>query len=243
MSDEIGEARRVKHEEKVGTADMILRVNNLRKAYGRQIVIDGLTLAVRRGEFVCIVGRNGSGKTTLLNAIAGLTSHEGIVEVRAGSVGFASQRPALYPRLTVRENVKVFAGIIGAKSDGWVEGLVDLLGIRDYLDTPVSNLSHGTAKKVELLCALINDPELVLMDEPLVSLDYESRLAVLKLLRRLKSRGKTMVAVTHLPEILSPLCSVMYLLENGKLERLEKLENLERTHALSKLSKSLRTSL
>ena len=93
--------------------ESVLRVENLRKSYGDKEILKGVDLAVKRGETVCILGRNGAGKTTLLNAITGTTSYEGKVEVKAKEVGFLSQTPALYPRLTVWENLSLFSALVG----------------------------------------------------------------------------------------------------------------------------------
>ena len=197
--------------------ESVLKVENLRKSYGDKEVLRGVNLILRRGETLCIIGRNGAGKTTLLNAITGTTSYEGRIDVKANRVGFLSQTPALYPRLTVRENLNLFSALMGVDVRDEMDELVKLLRMTGEMDRRVMDLSHGNAKKAELLCALVGDPELLILDEPLVSLDYDSRNAVLKLLCRMKERGKTMLIVTHLPEVMCPLCDRTYELVDGRL--------------------------
>ncbi|NJF24503.1 ABC transporter ATP-binding protein [Thermococcus sp. Bubb.Bath] len=195
----------------------VLKVENLRKSYGGKEVLRGVNLVLKRGETVCILGRNGAGKTTLLNSILGTTSCEGRIEVKVNKVGFLSQNPALYPRLTVWENLSLFSALMGVEMGSEISELVELLGMSGEVNKRVMDMSHGNAKKAELLCALVGDPELLIPDEPLVSLDYDSRNAVLKLLSRMKESGKTMLIVTHLPEVMCPLCDRTYELVDGRL--------------------------
>lgn len=192
-------------------------IKNLRKSYGSVQVLRGIDLSVRRGEFVCIVGRNGAGKTTLLNAVAGLIEYEGEIKVNAERMGILGQKPALYPKLTVRENLEVFRRILGVKKPD--PELVERLGLGRYMDTPVEELSHGNVKKAEILCALLGDPDLLLLDEPLTSLDYESRIQFLGLLGELKERGRTVIAVTHFPELMCPLCDRTFRITDGLLKK------------------------
>ena len=106
--------------------------------------------------------------------------------------------------------------------------LVELLGMSGEMNRKVMDLSHGNAKKAELLCALVGDPELLILDEPLVSLDYDSRNAGLKLLSTMKERGKAMLVVTHLPEVMCSLCDRTYELVDGKLREVRCEEQQKR---------------
>ncbi|ASJ01846.1 hypothetical protein A3L09_00510 [Thermococcus profundus] len=191
-------------------------VRGLTKSYGGVPVLRGINLRVKRGEFLCIVGKNGTGKTTLLNAIAGLVEYSGEVMVNARTVGILGQRPALYPKLTVRENLDVFGRILGVRNVDL--DLIEALGLKEYLDKPVEELSHGNVRKAEIVCTLLGDPDLLLLDEPLVSLDYESRVQFIGLLRKFKEEGRTVIAVTHFPEIMCPLCDRTFRIVDGNLK-------------------------
>jgi ABC-2 type transport system ATP-binding protein len=202
----------------------ILRIKNLRKRYGNREVLRGIDLTLRKGEMVCVMGKNGSGKTTLLNSVLGIIDFEGEVEIKTERVGFALQEPSLYLDLTGWENLRVFAGFHGRKLDDVME-LIDGFGLRSELGKPVKELSHGNAKKLEIVCSLLGDPELILMDEPLVSLDFESRKFMLDLMRELKDEGKVLLVVTHLPEMLCPLCDRTFELVDGMLVERECRKN------------------
>ena len=195
-------------------------LENVTKTYGDLKVLDGITIRIRKGESACIIGKNGSGKSTLLRVIAGLTDFEGRVTVNASGIGFVAQSPALYPKLTVEDNLDLFIGLTKSADEAWVRELVEVLGLEEYLKTPVEKLSHGTVKKVDLVCALVGNPELILLDEPLVSLDVESREAILSVYDLFRERNKTIITVTHLVEALGERCERIYVLSNGRLNAL-----------------------
>ncbi|WP_297490598.1 ATP-binding cassette domain-containing protein [Thermococcus sp.] len=191
-----------------------LIVENLWKAYSGRAVIKGVNLRLEDGDFVCIYGPNGSGKSTLIHAIAGLTEYSGRVEVR-GKIGVALQAPTMHPRLLLRENLELFSSLLGFRMEEALE-LCKTLGLDGHLEKRFSELSHGNKKKAEILLALLGEPDIILMDEPLVSLDYVSRVALLGLLRRMKGK-KTFLVVTHFPELLRGLCDRTFKMEDGKL--------------------------
>ncbi|WP_456366360.1 ATP-binding cassette domain-containing protein [Thermococcus sp.] len=191
-----------------------LIVENLWKAYSRRAVIKGVSLRLEDGDFVCIYGPNGSGKSTLLHAIAGLTEYSGKIEVR-GKIGVALQAPTMHPRLLLRENLELFSSLLGFTMDEALQ-LCKTLGLDGHLGKRFSELSHGNKKKAEILLALLGDPDIILMDEPLVSLDYVSRVALLGLLRGMKGK-KTFLIVTHFPELLRDLCDRTFKMEDGNL--------------------------
>ena len=200
--------------------DHAVVLRNVRKRYGSHLVLNDVNLEIERGESVCIIGKNGSGKSTLLKVIAGLTDFEGKVELNVSGIGFVAQEPALYSRLTVKDNIELFSRLTGNINPGWVNELVTLLDLEKVMHVPVEKLSHGTVKKLDLVCALAGNPELVLLDEPLVSLDIESRNAMLSVYDLFREQGKTIVSVTHFIEVLGPKCDSVYLLEGGKLKKI-----------------------
>ncbi len=194
-----------------------LIVENLWKAYSGRAVIKGVNLRLEDGDFVCIYGPNGSGKSTLLHAIAGLTEYSGRIEVR-GKIGVALQAPTMHPRLLLRENIELFSSLLGFRMDEALR-LCKTLGLDGHLGKRFSELSHGNKKKAEILLALLGEPDIILMDEPLVSLDYVSREALLGLLRGMKGK-KTFLVVTHFPELLRDLCDRTFKMEDGKLSEI-----------------------
>lgn len=209
----------------VPTADQLVLVRDLEKSYtladGRIAAVAGLSLEVRRGEFLAIVGHSGSGKTTLLSMIGGLTRPTGgevfvagedlsrldearLAAVRCRTVGFVFQFASLVPTLTTLENVLLPAAFSGAPPPGVVEEglrLLSLVGLADKRAAYPGQLSGGQQRRVAIARACILGPRLLLADEPTGDLDRETEEEVLGLFREMRRRGVTIVMVTHEREI------------------------------------------
>jgi len=179
-------------------------------------VLDGAELDVEAGEIVAVLGRSGSGKSTLLHVLGGLDRPEaGVVEVagrrvtgaaerqlsalRRGHIGFVFQFFHLLPELTGEANVLLAGRVRGADPDALERGrsLVDRLGLRPVADSLPHQLSGGEQQRFAIARALVNDPALVLADEPTGNLDVEAGADVLALLRGLAEEGRAVVLVTH----------------------------------------------
>ena len=185
-------------------------VNKLDKSFGpNALILDQLSLTVSKGEIVCIVGPSGCGKTTLLNILAGfeqLTS--GQCEI-AGQVvrnpgperGFVFQRPALFPWMTVLENVTIGLRVRGVKRAVWQARADRFLletGLSGYENHYPYQISGGMAQRVQLVRVMMNEPSVVLMDEPFGALDYQTRLSMHELLLTLhKEYRPTILFITH----------------------------------------------
>ena len=170
-------------------------------------VLSDISLNVRKGEFICIVGPSGCGKSTLLRAIAGLDpEHDGTVEVAgkqvtapAKSRGMVYQEPRLFPWLTIEKNV-AFAlnGKDAGEKRGKVQELLNLVGLKGFEKSYPSQLSGGMAQRAGIARALVNNPELLLLDEPFGALDAFTKITMQKELRRIQKQEKTtMLLVTH----------------------------------------------
>jgi ABC-type lipoprotein export system ATPase subunit len=179
-------------------------------------VLDGADLDVEAGEIVAVLGRSGSGKSTLLHVLGGLDRPEaGMVEVggervtgaaerrlsslRRRHVGFVFQFFHLLPELSGEANVLLAARVRGAEPEALARGaaLVDRLGLRDVADSLPHQLSGGEQQRFAIARALVNDPSLLLADEPTGNLDVQAGAAVLELLRELAAEGRAVVLVTH----------------------------------------------
>lgn len=208
-------------------SDLIMRVEGIRKSYalgrGRQEVLRGVDLSVKRGEFLAIMGASGSGKSTLLH-IMGLLDRadEGIVEfegedmlklgagrqnrVRNKEMGFVFQFYHLLPELTVRENV-LLPAMVGKSVFGWLscrksakkraDELINEVGLTKQTGQRPTTLSGGERQRVALARALMAGPKLLLADEPTGNLDSGAGKVILELLWRLNRAGQTVVMVTH----------------------------------------------
>jgi ABC-type lipoprotein export system ATPase subunit len=202
----------------VGSA--IVRARGLVKTYGEGRVavrvLDGADLEVERGEFVAVVGRSGSGKSTLLHLLGGLDRadsgtievagarlHElderGLTVVRRRDVGFVFQSFHLLPELSSLENVLLPAQLArdGVQAGPRARELLARLGLTEVARRLPTTLSGGEQQRLAIARALVNDPSLVLADEPTGNLDEESGAAVLDLLRRAADTGRAVVLVTH----------------------------------------------
>ncbi len=198
--------------------DVVLRIEGLRKTYetGRVRALDGIDLVLRRGEFVSIVGPSGSGKSTLLHVLGALdrpdegsvwlggqdlVTAERLDRVRARSIGFVFQLHNLVPTLTAVENVELplyALDVSRAERRRRAEELLVAVGLSERLHHRPSQMSGGQRQRVAIARALVNQPELVLADEPTGDLDQETGRHVLELLERLREeRGLTLVLVTH----------------------------------------------
>jgi ABC-type lipoprotein export system ATPase subunit len=215
---------------------MVVRARGLVKGYGRgraaRTVLSGADLDVAPGELVAIVGRSGSGKSTLLHLLGGLDTPEaGSVEiagqaldarradaVRRRRVGFIFQAFHLVPELTGEENVLLAARLPGAPRDAArrAQRLIERLGVRHVADALPHELSGGEQQRLAIARALVNDPAVVLADEPTGNLDEASAAVVLDLLRAIADDGRGVVVVTHEPAVVARADRVLELRE-GRL--------------------------
>lgn len=203
----------------------VLETTNLKKSFripgGKPIkVLDGISFSVEPGEKVAIVGRSGAGKSTFLNIIGGLEKPSSGKVRRPGRIGFVFQAYHLMPELTVLENVLLptMAQYCGEKERDRAIELIGKVGLGGRLDHLPGELSGGEMQRVALARALVNDPELVLADEPTGNLDAMTGAEILQMLGELSNgRSVALVMVTHSPEA-AAICDRVLTLENGILK-------------------------
>ena len=217
----------------------VVRARGLTKTFGEaraaRRVLDGADFDVDAGELVAIVGRSGTGKSTLLHLVAGLDRADGgsielagervdragdrrLTALRARSVGFVFQFFHLVPELTGEENVLLPTRVNGTRRAGVRRGqdLIDQLGLRDVSGSLPHELSGGEQQRFAIARALVNDPPVVLADEPIGNLDPTSGAIVLDLLRAMADEGRAVAMVTHQPEA-SAIADRVLKLEDGRL--------------------------
>jgi sulfonate transport system ATP-binding protein len=173
-----------------------IRIDDLRVDFGELRVLDGLTLAVERGEIVAVLGPSGCGKSTLLRAIAGLDVHPlGTIAVE-GDVGYVFQEPRLFPWLTVEKNVR-FAARTPEERER-VGAVLELTGLQAARETLPKALSGGMAQRAALARALVRKPSVLLLDEPLAALDALRRMQLQEALAEIIAAvSATAILVTH----------------------------------------------
>ena len=198
---------------------MLLKAEDIYKRFRRLQVLRGADLQVERGEVVGLVGENGSGKRTLLRVILGLMPlDQGRVRIN-GRYGYCPQEPLVFDGLTMEENIVYFGAGYGLSRQHALKrghALMDQLNCHQYGNQPTGTLSGGTRQKLNLILALLHDPDLLLLDEPYQGFDYESYLHFWELAGKLAGQGRSAVVVSHLVYDQSHL-SQLYRLEGGKV--------------------------
>jgi ABC-2 type transport system ATP-binding protein len=216
--------------------EVVLRIDALRKTYvapftGRKIEsVRGVSLEVRRGEIFGFLGPNGAGKTTTIKMLMGLVRPtSGTMEIlgtKAPSpdvmarVGFLPENPYVFPYLSPREFVTLcgrLSGLRGAALDRRVEEVVARVGLADAIDRAVTKLSKGMLQRVGLAAALVHDPELLVLDEPMSGLDPVGRKEVRDLVLEEKKRGRTVFFSSHILSDVEMLCDHVTILRKGQV--------------------------
>jgi len=210
--------------------DVVLRVDGLRKRYGAQEVVRGLTFAIRRGECFGLLGPNGAGKTTTLRCCLGLIEPDGGTIEMVGEpvpkaarearirVGVVPQMDNLDPDFTVVENLRIYGGYFGIERhvvDERIPRLLEFAGLASKAGTGLRTLSGGMKRRLTLARALINDPELLILDEPTTGLDPQARHLIWDGLRALLSQGKTILLTTHFMDEAERLATRLAVIDHG----------------------------
>ena len=205
-----------------------LHLEHVSKRYGRSLAVDDLSFSVRRGAVFGFLGPNGAGKTSTLRMILGLVAPSaGRIDVLGASdgrrvrdrIGFLPEERGLYRRMTPAEAFSFFGslkGMDGAAARKAGEVLLRDQGLGDALHRPMKALSKGMAQKVALICALVHEPELVILDEPFSGLDPVNQQGLERLIRTVADRGATVIFSTHVMAHAERLCDQVVLLARGK---------------------------
>jgi ABC-2 type transport system ATP-binding protein len=207
-----------------------LRVEALVKRFGRMTAVDGITVEVQGGECLGLLGPNGAGKSTLIRSIAGRVIPDSgrisIFGAPAGSgpardsLGWIPQELALYPRLSCRENLQSFGryhGFAGAKLERNVAQCLEWAMLSDRAGDLVKNLSGGMKRRLNMAAGLIHQPKLMLMDEPTVGVDPQSRNHIFEMIGQLRRDGVSIIYTTHYMEEAERLCDRIAIIDHGKI--------------------------
>lgn len=209
----------------------MIRAEGLTKYYERRCVVRDLSFSIADREIVGFLGRNGAGKTTALRMLAGLlTPSAGRIQIDGRDlledpltmrwrIGFLPERPPLYDDMTVRGYLAFSAKLRGyeeSRVEGRVADVLRLTGLESYRDEPISTLSHGYRQRVGIGQAIIHDPDLVILDEPINGLDPQQIVEMRKLIRSLRDRHTVLVSSHILTEI-SQTCDRLMIIHDGVL--------------------------
>ena len=178
---------------------MLVETKNLSKIYGEKVAVNGLDIQIERGSFTAILGPNGAGKSTTIQMLIGLlkpTSGQ-ICYAEKLRLGVVFQNSVLDARLTVLENLTIRAKQYKEMPAGRIERLVSQLGLSAFVKQPYGTLSGGQKRRVDIARALLNDPDLILADEPTGNLDPETSVEIMKVMREINDSGRSILMATH----------------------------------------------
>jgi ABC-2 type transport system ATP-binding protein len=234
--------------------ELFYKVRNVKKAFGKNVVLNGVNLDVYKGEILGIIGTSGSGKTTLLHTLVGFhkpdmgeikvlvePTHRALGEPAYKEVsknlatvkrvyGFASQAPSFYDNLTVIENLRYFGSLFDVPSHTIKTNMQILLHLMDlepaakYLG---KNLSGGMERRLDIACALMHDPAVLILDEPTADLDPVLRNHIYDLIRKINSKDTTIILASHHLADLEKVCDRIAILKQGKIFAIGTLEEIK----------------
>lgn len=226
----------------MGLSTLMIEIRDLTKKYGDFTAVDGLSLTVARGEIFGFLGPNGAGKTTTIRVMAGLSlpttgtvAIGGIDVIRdpvrsKAIVGYVPDRPYLYEKLTGRELLQFVANLYRREWRDCEERSLDLLryfGLGDWIDARIENLSHGMKQKLVIAGALVHDPAVLIIDEPMVGLDALAQRQVKELFRSLAREEKTIFLTTHTMSIAEAVCDRVAILHRGRVAAIGTIAELK----------------
>jgi len=226
-------------------SNIMLKIHNVTKRFGKKTILNKVNLDIRSGEIFGIIGLSGSGKTTLLNTVIGFLPPEGgdvlfklehllpyqddTISYRSvyknendvkKSFGFAAQTPSFYEKLTSVENLDYFGNLYNLSNDirkTNTEILLQLMGIYESRNLAAGNLSGGMQKRLDIACALIHDPKVLILDEPTADLDPILRKQMWYLINQINEKGTTILLSSHFLDELELLCDRVGILYDGQI--------------------------
>ena len=208
----------------------MLQIESLYKKYNDFEAIKGISLGIKKGDIYGLLGPNGAGKSTLIKIISGienLTSGKIIFEERESNIsiykhniGLLPQDIAIYHELTAWENVRFFCSLYGYKGNELkrrVNKSLDFVRLLDVKNKKANEFSGGMKRRLNMACAIAHNPKLIIMDEPTVGIDPQSRNHILESVKKLNEEGATIIYTSHYMEEVEQLCNNISIIDNGKI--------------------------
>ena len=211
----------------------ILEARGLRKAFGDLVAVDGIDFHIAEGETYGLLGPNGAGKTTTISIVTGLLEKDGGEVVVAGrpisttsteakaAIGYVPQDIAIYPDLTARENLDFFGrlyGMSGKHRPARIAEVLEIIGLADRADDRSEDYSGGMKRRLNIGIGLLHNPRLLMLDEPTVGVDPQSRNAILESVERLSDAGMAVLYTTHYMEEAERLCDRVAIVDKGQIK-------------------------
>ncbi|MCL2037348.1 MAG: ABC transporter ATP-binding protein [Oscillospiraceae bacterium] len=210
----------------------MLTMKSVVKRYGNHTALDHLTLSLQKGETLGLLGPNGAGKTTAIRALTGLTGIDageillfgkplkGNANEIKNKLGVVPQDLALYETLSARDNLEFFGklyGIKGAELRSRVDEILEILGLSDVAKKAPKKFSGGMKRRLNIGCAIIHKPKLLILDEPTVGIDPQSRNHILNFVSEINNQGTTVLYTSHYMEEIERLCSRVSIMDSGRV--------------------------
>jgi len=221
----------------------MIELKGLTKKYGNLMAVDNLNLMIPKGEIFGFIGPNGAGKTTTINMIGGILAPtfgtvmicginmESYPEKAKRKIGFIPERPYLYEKLTGIEFLKFIADLYGVSEDVFLtksQEKLEMFFLSDRSDDLIESYSHGMKQRLVMAAALVHDPEVIIVDEPMVGLDPLAIKMVKNLFRRLAEQGVTIFISTHTLKVAEDICDRIGIIHKGALIASGTPEDLKR---------------
>jgi ABC-2 type transport system ATP-binding protein len=222
----------------------MIKAEHLSKKYGNIIALEDVSFEVEKGETFGLLGPNGAGKTTSIKVLCGLikpdkgtVSLDGktdptLINVRM-SLGVVPQALAIYEELSAEENLRFFGGIYGLsgiKLKNRIRDCLEIAGLSNRKKQKVSKFSGGMKRRLNMVCSFLHEPPLLLLDEPTVGVDPQSRNLIFDTIEAMKRQGRTIIYTTHYMEEAQRLCNKVAILDHGKMLDIDSVENLISRH-------------
>ncbi len=210
----------------------IVEIKNLEKKFGHNTVVNNINLAVKEGQVFGFLGPNGAGKSTTINMICGLlTPTKGEIFILGkkmdnkdkdlkNNIGIVPQDIAIYEDLTAYENVAFFGGLYGIRGQELKERVketLEFVGLLDRAKDFPYKFSGGMKRRLNIACALVHQPKLIIMDEPTVGIDPQSRNHILESIKKLNERGCTIIYTSHYIDEVEQLCTDIAIIDKGTI--------------------------
>ena len=210
----------------------MIHIENLVKRYGDLVALNHLSLDIHEGEIFGLLGPNGSGKTTAINCLLSLLKYDkGIIEVfgqpmapdnyqAKQQIGIVLQNVAVFDELTVYENIDYFCGLYVSdkkKRKKLVDDAVRFVGLEDYCKMYPKKLSGGLLRRLNIACGIAHKPRLIMMDEPTVAVDPQSRNKILEGIQKLNAQGSTIIYTSHYMEEVEQICTRIAIMDHGRV--------------------------
>ena len=210
----------------------MIHIENLVKRYGDLIALNHLSLDIHEGEILGLLGPNGSGKTTAINCLLSLLKYDkGTIEIfgqpmtpdnyqAKQQIGIVLQNVAVFDELTVYENIDYFCGLYVSdkkKRKKLVDDAVQFAGLEDYCKMRPKKLSGGLLRRLNIACGIAHKPRLIIMDEPTVAVDPQSRNKILEGIQKLNAQGSTIIYTSHYMEEIEQICTRIAIMDHGRV--------------------------